>query len=146
MPVLTLCLPPTRWTPKAPDSECNGNIARIRRISSNVVKTRLFIQIQPPSVTTFVSHLFAEDSGPVIPGVVAILPDFDGFLQISSKFDSSHIFSRHRTLPMTVLTLCLPPARWGPRPLDSPCSGNIARYWWVASNLFQTWLLIQILP
>ena len=34
MPVLTLCLPPARWGPKAPDSECNGNIASFQRISS----------------------------------------------------------------------------------------------------------------
>ena len=30
---------------KAPDSECNGNIASFRRISSNLTKTRLSIQI-----------------------------------------------------------------------------------------------------
>ena len=145
MPVLTLCLPPARWTPKAPDSECNGNIARFQRISSNLVKTRLFIQIQPPSVTTFVSHLFAEDSGPVIPGVVAILPDFDGFRPISSKLDHLYRFSHHPTLPKVVLTTCLPPAGSGHRTLvDSQCSGNIARFRWISSNFIKTQLFMRI--
>ena len=31
-------------------------------------------------VLTFVSQLFAEDPGPQIPSVVAILPDLDGLL------------------------------------------------------------------
>ena len=87
MPKLTFCLPPVRRRPKAPDSECNGNIASFRRISSNLIKTQLFTyliftwhlqcQNQP-----FVSHLLAEDSGPSIPSVVAILPNFDDFLII----------------------------------------------------------------
>ena len=38
-------------------------------------------------VLTFVSELYAEDPGLSIPSVVAILPDFDGLLQLSSKFD-----------------------------------------------------------
>ena len=33
----------------------------------------------------FVSHLLAEDTGPSIPFVVAILPDFDEFLVLSSN-------------------------------------------------------------
>ena len=45
MPKSTLCLPPARWEPRALDPECSGNIARFRWISSNHVKTRLFIQI-----------------------------------------------------------------------------------------------------
>ena len=31
MSVLTLCLPPARWGTKAPDSECNGNIAKFSK-------------------------------------------------------------------------------------------------------------------
>ena len=153
MPKLTLCLPPARRRPKAPDSECNGNIASFGRISSNLIKTPLFIywliiiiwhlqcQNQP-----FVSHLLAEDSGPSIPSVVAILPNFDDFLSISLKLDHLQRFSRHPTRPMVVLTLCLPPARWGPRDLDSQCSGNIAWFRWILSNFVKTRQFIQIQP
>ena len=117
MPVLTLCLPPARWGPKAPDSECNGNIASFRRISSNLTKTRL-----------------PADAGPSIPFVVAILPDLDEFLLISSKLDYLYRCNRHPTPKMPKSTLCLPPARWEPRALDSECSGNIARFRWISSN------------
>ena len=80
MPKLTLCLPPARGRPKAPDFEWNGNIARFGRISSNLIKTRLFI----------------------------------------------YWFNRHLTPTLPKSTLCLPPAGWGLRALDSQCSGNIA--------------------
>ena len=36
------------------------------------------------------------------------------FLQITSKLDYLYRFSRYPTPTMPVLTLCLPPARWGP--------------------------------
>ena len=37
-------------------------------------------------------------------------------------------FSRNLALPMVVLILCLPPARWGYRALYSQCNGNIASF------------------
>ena len=64
----------------------------------------------------FVCHLLAEDPVLTIPSVVAILPVFDEFLPISSKPDHLCRFSRRPTLLIVVLTLCLPPARCGPRP------------------------------
>ena len=151
MPKLTFCLPPVRRRPKAPDSECNGNIASFRRISSNLIKNRLFTDLiviwhlqcqnQP-----FVSHLLTGDSGPSIPSVVAILHNFDDFLIISPKLDQLYRFSRHPTRPMVVLTLCLPPARWGPKALDFQCSVNIAWFWWILSNFVKTRPFIQIQP
>ena len=77
--------------------------------------------------STLCLHLLAENPGPLIPSVVAILPDFDGFLQITSKLDYLYRFSRNPT-PMSDLTLCLPPARWGPKAPDSECNGNIASF------------------
>ena len=59
----------------------------------------------------FVSHLIAEDPGPSIPNVVAILSDFDGFLLISSKLNYLYRFSRDPTPAMPKLARCLPPAR-----------------------------------
>ena len=59
----------------------------------------------------FVSHLLAENPGLLIPSVVAILSDDDGFLQITSKLDYLYIFSRNPTPTMGVLTICLAPAR-----------------------------------
>ena len=151
MPKLILYLPPARRRPKAPDSECNGNIASFWRIFSNLIKNRLFTDLiviwhlqcqnQP-----FVSHLLAGDSGPSIPSVVAILPNFDDFLIISPKLDQLYRFSRYPTLPMVVLTLCLPPARWGPKTLDFQCSGNIPWFRWILSNFVKTRPFIQIQP
>ena len=54
-------------------------------------------------VLTFVSQLLAEDPGPSIPSVVAILPDFDGLLQLSSKLDYLYRFSHNPTPAITVI-------------------------------------------
>ena len=91
----------------------------------------------------FVSHLLAENQGPLIRSVVAILPDFDGFLQISLKLDYSYRSSRNRTPTLSVLTLCLPPARWGPRALDSQFRCNVAWFRWI-SYFAKTRPFIQI--
>ena len=53
-------------------------------------------------------------------------------------------FSRNPTPTMPISTLCLLPARWGPRALDSQYSGNIARFWWISSNFVKTQLSIQM--
>ena len=57
-----------------------------------------------------------------------MLPDFGGFLPNSSKSNYLYRCNRHPTPKIPKLTLCLPPARWRPRALDSKCSGNITRY------------------
>ena len=92
----------------------------------------------------FVSHLLAENPGPLIPSVVAILPDFGGFLQITSKLDYLIRFSRNLTPTMSVLTLCLPPLAEDPQGTDSECNGNIASFRRISSNLTKTRLSIQI--
>ena len=97
MPKLTLCLPPARWGPGTLDSLCSGNIAWFRWISFNFIKTWLSIRPLKCQNQPFVSHLLAENPGPLIPSVVAILPDFDGFLQITSKLDYLYRFSRNPT-------------------------------------------------
>ena len=144
MPKLTLCLPPARWGPGTLDSLCSGNIAWFRWISFNFIKTWLSLRPLKCQNQPFVSHLLAENPGPLIPSVVAILPDFDGFLQITSKLDYLYRFSRNPTPSMSVLTLCLPPARWGPKAPDSECNGNIASFRRISSNLNKTRLSVQI--
>ena len=142
-------LPPPCWGLGKLNCQCSGNIARFWQISSNLVKLNYlyrFNRQQAPivPVLTFVSQLFAEDPGPSIPNVVVILPDFDGLLQLSSKLDYLYRFSRNPTPTMPVLTLCLPPARWGPKAPDSECNGNIASFRRISSNLTKTRLSIQI--
>ena len=148
MPKFTLCLPPARWGPRTLESLRSGNIAWFRWISCTFIKTWLSICNHHPTPkmpkSTFVSHLLAENPGPLIPSLVAILPDFDGFLQITSKLDYLYRFSRNPTPTMPVLTLCLPPARWGPKAPDSECNGNIASFRRISSNWTKTWLSIQI--
>ena len=146
MPKLTLCLPPARWGPGTLDSLCSGNIAWFRWISFNLTIYTDVTVIRPLKCQNqpFVSHLLAENPGPLIPSVVAILPDFDGFLQITSNLDYLYRFSRNPTPTMPVLTLCLPPARWGPKAPDSECNGNIASFRRISSNLNKTRLSIQI--
>ena len=149
MPKLTRCLPPAHWGPREADSQCIGNIAIFRCISSNFIKLDYLYRYSSnpthpiPKLTLF-SHLLAEDPGPPILSAVAILPDLDGFLQISSKLYYLYRFSRNPTLTMSISTLCLLPARWGPRALDSQYSGNIARLWWISSNFVRTRLSIQM--
>ena len=46
----------------------------------------------------FVSYLLAEDPGPSIPNIAAILPDFDGFVPILSKLNYLYRYNRHPTL------------------------------------------------
>ena len=46
----------------------------------------------------FVFYLLTEDPGPSIPNIVAILPDFDGFLPILSKLNYLYRCNRHPTL------------------------------------------------
>ena len=46
----------------------------------------------------FVSHLLAEDPGPSILNIMAVLPDFDGFLPILSKLNYLYRSNRHPTL------------------------------------------------
>ena len=43
--------------------------------------------ILPPKFPNkpFVSHLLAGDPGPLIPNVVAILPDIDGFFSVKTR-------------------------------------------------------------
>ena len=114
------------------------------RQNSTIYTDLAVIQTIQWSFKPFVSHLFAEDPGLSISSAVAILPDFDGFLPILSKLNYLDRCSRHPATKMPKLTLCLPPARWGPRTLDSRCSGNVASFRWISSNFIKkTWLSIQ---
>ena len=54
---------------------------------------QLQCQYQP-----FVSYLLAENPGPSIPNIVAILSEFDGFLLILSKLNYLYRCNRHPTL------------------------------------------------
>ena len=150
MVVLTHCLPPARWGPRTLDFQCIGQIAWFRWMLSNFVKTRPFIQIQPPSDPSNGSFnplsptCTLRTQGPSILSVGAILPDFDGFLQISSKFDYSYRFSHNPSPTIQKFTVCLPSARWGPGALDSQCHGNIAIYRWISSNFNKTRQFIHI--
>ena len=58
-------------------------------------------------------------------------------------FDHLYRFSHHPTFPIAVLALCLPPAHSGPREADSQCSGNIASFRWIYSNLIKNYLIIS---
>ena len=98
MPKLTLGLPPGRWESRALDSDCSGNIARFRWISSNFIK---------------LIYLDRCNHNPAA--------------------------------KMSKLTLCLPCARWGPRALDSRCSGSIASFGWISSNLIKTRLFTDLI-
>ena len=108
------------------------------RQNSTIYTDLAVIQTIQWSFKPFVSHLLAEDPGLSIPSAVAILPDFDGFLPILSKLNYLDRCNRHPATKMPKLTLCLPPARWEPRALDSECSGNIARFRWISSNHVKT--------
>ena len=91
--VLKRCLLPARWWPRPLDSQCSGNIAWFQwffflfRQNSTIYTDLAIIQPVQWSFWPFVSHLLAEDPGPLILNVGAIWPDFRGFLQISSKLD-----------------------------------------------------------
>ena len=67
--------------PRALECQCNDNITRFRWISSNFVKARPFLQIQPSPLQyqfwSLISHRLAEDSRPSIYRVVVILLNFD---------------------------------------------------------------------
>ena len=90
---LTLCLPPARWGPGTLDSLCSGNIAWFRWISFNFIKTWLSIRPLKCQNQPFVSHLLAENPGPLIPSVVAqISMDF-----FKSRQDYLYRFSRNPT-------------------------------------------------
>ena len=107
------------------NSICHFNMKKnLRRIyqhsAVNIRPHPLKFLIPPPPLKCqnlhFVCNLLAEDPGLTIPSVVAILPVFDEFLPISSKPDHLCRFSCRPTQLIVVLTLCLPPARCGPRP------------------------------
>ena len=146
MPKLTLCLPPADSGPSIPfvvailpdfdeflwiSSKLDYLYRCNRHPTPKMRKSTLCLppaRWEPTSITT----------------VVAILPDFDEFLLISSKLHYLHRWNRFPTPKMPKSTLCLPPARWEPRALNSECSGNIARFRWISSNHVKTRRFIQI--
>ena len=100
--------------------------------NSTIVTDLNVIRHQRSQNQPFVFRLLAST-----PNVVAILPDFDGFLLILSKLNYLYRFSRHPTTAMPKLTRCLPPARWGPRDADSQCIGIIASFRCISSNFIK---------
>ena len=120
---ITLCLPPARWGPSRGQSQCSGNIVSFRCISSNLIKTRLFIQIYrhpTPTMPKSTPCLLPARWGPRAldsqkSGNIAI------FWWISSNFIKTQLSiqmepSSDPTMPEFIL--CLPPARRGPRDAD----------------------------
>ena len=146
--VLTICLPPARWGPWALPPQCGGNIVRFRWISSNFVKTRLL-------TWNLTSHSPDAQSNPFLPpprwGPRNLNCRCSGniarFWQISSNLVRTQLFIQIYPSTSTYnarLDLCIPAVRWGPRALNSQCSGNIARFRWISSNHVTTRLFIQI--
>ena len=93
----------------------------------------------------FVSYLLAEDSGPSIPNIVAILPYFDGFLPNLSKLNYLHRWNRHPTLQCQNLSFqaLSPTCSLRTKRSRSQCCGNIASFRCISSNLIKTRLFIQ---
>ena len=68
------------------------------RQNSSIYTDLAVIQHLQCQYQPFVSYLLAEDPGPSIPNIEAILPDFDGFLPILLKLNYLYRFSHHPTL------------------------------------------------
>ena len=151
MHVLNLCLPPARWDPRTLDSKCRAILPDVDEFLPILPKLEYLYRINghltpPIPVLTLCLPSARRRPTALDPSVVAILPDFDEFLRILSKLNYLYRFIPHPTLPMHVLTLCLPLARWGHRTLDSQCSGNIARFRWISSNFVKTRPFTPIQP
>ena len=136
MPKSTLCLPPVRWGPRAldslilPDSDeflpISSKLDHLYRFSRNLALPMVVLIFCLPLARWGHRALYSQCSGNIV-----------SLRWISSnliKVDNSFRFKRHPTHTRPKLTLCLPPARWGPRALDYPCSGNIARFRWISYN------------
>ena len=161
MPKSTLCLPPARWEPRALDSECSGNIARFWWISSNHVKTRLFIQISNPTPTMPVCL------GPKAPDFLTCNGNIASFRRISSNLTKTRLSLQiyvygdlvsweiynlltHLLIYTDLIVIRHLNAKIHPlsptcslRTRD-PCSGNIAWFRWNSFNFIKTWLSIQM--